>query len=166
MEQTDAFLTATLPKLRHAETALHNGDAGARSAMWAHDDSVTLFGGMMGGCGWTKIEPIFRRLGASFSDCRSWNYEVIAAGASDDLAYMVGFEHTTASIDGGPPSDYALRVTTVFRRENGNWKVVHRHADPAGSATASDVLRQLASGSRAQALMTPQGVTPLAGEQR
>ena len=71
---------------------------------------------------------------------------MIAAGASDDLAYTVGFEHTTASVRGGPPSAYVLRVTTVFHRENGEWKVVHRHADPAGSPSAGDVLQQLVSG--------------------
>ena len=38
MDQTDAFLTATMPRLRQAETALHNGDAGPRMAMWSHDD--------------------------------------------------------------------------------------------------------------------------------
>ena len=48
MDQTDAFLATTLPRLRHAETALHNGDAGPRTAMWSHDRSVTLFGGVMG----------------------------------------------------------------------------------------------------------------------
>ena len=88
MDQTDAFLAATLPRLRQAETALHNGDAGPRMAMWSHDDSVTLFGGVMGGSGWAEIEPIFQRLGASFSDCTSFDNEVIAAGASDDLAYI------------------------------------------------------------------------------
>jgi hypothetical protein len=30
----------------------------------------------------------------------------------------------------GAPEPYALRVTTVFRWEDGEWKVVHRHADP------------------------------------
>ena len=108
---------------------------------------VTLFGGVMGGAGWAEIEPIFRRLGASFSDCSSYDNEVIAAGASDDLAYTVAFEHTTASVSGGPPAAYVLRVTTVFRREDGEWKVVHRHADPLGSPNAGEVLQQLVSDS-------------------
>ena len=155
MDQTDAFLARTLPRLRQADTALHNGDAGPRMAMWSHDHTVTLFGGAMGGAGWAEIEPIFRRLGASFSDCRSFDYEVIAAGASDDLAYTVGFEHTTASVRGGPPSAYVLRVTTVYHREHGEWKVVHRHADPAGSPSAGDVLQQLAGGT-----VEPSGLAP------
>ena len=148
MNQTDVFLTEMMPKLRQAEVALHNGDAGPRSAMWSHDDAATLFGGVMGGTGWAQIEPIFQRLGASFTKCTSYNNDVIAARASGDLAYTVAFEHTTASVDGGPPSAYVLRVTTVFHREHGEWKVVHRHADPTGSPTASDVLQQLTSGSR------------------
>ena len=143
MDQTDTFLTATMPRLRQAETALHNGDAGPRMAMWSHDDAVTLFGGVMGGSGWAEIEPIFQRLGASFSDCQSYDNEVIAARASDDLAYTVAYEHTTASIHGGPPTAYVLRVTTVFRCEDGEWKVVHRHADPSASPAAGDVLQQL-----------------------
>jgi ketosteroid isomerase-like protein len=144
MDETDVFLAATLPRLRHAETALHNGDAKPRIAMWSHSDSVTLFGAAMGGTGWAEIEPIFERLGASFSDCRTFDTELIAAGASDDLAYTVAFEHTTASIQGRPRASYVLRVTTVFHREDGEWKVVHRHADPSGSPAAGDVLEQLA----------------------
>jgi ketosteroid isomerase-like protein len=146
MDQTDEFLTATMPRLREADTALHNGDAGPRMAMWSHDQGVTLFGGAMGGSGWAAIEPIFQRLGASFSDCRSFDHEVIAARASGHLAYTVAFEHTTASIHHGPPSAYVLRVTTVFHREDGEWKIVHRHADPSASPTAGEVLHQLASG--------------------
>ena len=157
MDQTDAFLAATLPRLHDAEVALHNGDAGPRMAMWSQDDDVTLFGGVMGGSGWAEIGPIFQRLGASFSDCVSFDNEVIAAGADHDLAYTVAFEHTTATIDGGAPSAYVLRVTTVFRREDGEWKVVHRHADPAGSPAAGDALQQLAS-----ALTRPRSLTEIA----
>ena len=146
MNQTEAFLTATMPRLRRAETALHNGHAGQRMAMWSHDDPVTLFGGAIGGSGWAEIEPIFAHLGAMFSDCTSYDNEVIAAGASDDLAYTVAHEHTTASVHGGPPAAYALRVTTIFRREDGQWKVIHRHADPLASPSAEAVLQELASG--------------------
>jgi ketosteroid isomerase-like protein len=146
MDRTEAFLSATMPRLRQAETALHDGDARPRMAMWAHSESVTLFGGIMGGSGWAEIEPIFHRLGASFSGCRSFDNEVIAARASDDLAYTVAYEHTTASIQGGPPAAYVLRVTTVFHRQEGEWKVVHRHADASASPTAGDVLHELASG--------------------
>ena len=147
MDPTEAFLAAAMPPLRHAETALHNGDPEPRMALWSHTDQVTLFGGVLGGSGWAEIEPIFRRLGASFSDCKSYDNEVIAARASGDLAYTVAYEHTTASIHARPPSAYVLRVTTVFHREDGEWKVVHRHADPLASTTAGEVLQQLVSDS-------------------
>jgi ketosteroid isomerase-like protein len=32
------------------------------------------------------------------------------------------------SQDGGPVEASTLRVTHVCRRENGEWKIVHRHA--------------------------------------
>ena len=147
MNQTETFLSETMPRLRQAEVDLHNGDPEPRIRLWSHTDQVTLFGGVMGGSGWAEIEPIFQRLGASFSDCRSYDNQVIAARAGDDLAYTVAYEHTTASIGGGLPSAYVLRVTTVFAREDGEWKVVHRHADPLASPTAGVVLEQLASGS-------------------
>jgi ketosteroid isomerase-like protein len=53
----------------------------------------------------------------------------VAAEASGDLAYIVALEHTTASINGAEPTSYFLRVTSVFRRENGEWRAVHRHGD-------------------------------------
>jgi ketosteroid isomerase-like protein len=45
-----------------------------------------------------------------------------------DMAYTAGLEHTSASMDGQPRS-YTLRATQVYRREGGEWKVAHRHAD-------------------------------------
>jgi ketosteroid isomerase-like protein len=104
---------------------------------------VTLLGAAVGGTGWGQIEPIFDRLQASFSNCTSHEHEVIAAGASGALAYIVAFEHTTASINGSPSLSYTLRATTVFRREDGEWKVVHRHADPVASNNATDVVSRL-----------------------
>jgi ketosteroid isomerase-like protein len=133
MTEVDDFLQSVLPKLIDAETALHDGDAAPRIALWSRTEPVTLFGAILMNKGWSEIEPIFQRLATQFSHCTSYAYEVVAAGASGDLAYIAGFERTTASVAGGPPLPYSLRVTTIFRREHGEWKVVHRHADPVSA---------------------------------
>jgi ketosteroid isomerase-like protein len=137
VEELDAFLSSTMPRLKTAETALHNGDASPRAAMWSHEEPVTLFGAVTTKTGWEEIRPTFDWLASTFSNCMSAEYEVLAAGASGDLAYVVGIEHTTASISGAAPKSYSLRVTTIFRRENGEWKVVHRHGDPYDTSTGA-----------------------------
>jgi hypothetical protein len=50
-------------------------------------------------------------------------FEVVAAGAGGDLAYIVALEHTTVSLNGKPPQPYVLRATTVFRGRtaSGRW---------------------------------------------
>ena len=130
MTETEEFLASMLPRLTAADTALHDGDAGPRKALWSTQDPVTLFGAAMMATGWPAIEATFDWLAGRFSDCTAFDIEVVAAGASGDLAYLVAVEHTTASIGGDAPAPYSLRVTTIFRREAGAWKVVHRHADP------------------------------------
>jgi ketosteroid isomerase-like protein len=139
----DDFLAATMPRLNEAEIALHNGDVDPRFAMWSHSDPVTVFGAALSASGWAEIGPLFERLGSAFSNCTSFQNEVVAAGSSGDLAYVVAFERTTASIAGAAPEAYVLRVTTVFRREDGDWKVVHRHADPASSEAASALAERM-----------------------
>lgn len=147
MAQVDDFLAATMPRLTEAETALHNGNPGPRIAMWSRTEPLTLFGAAVSARSWAEIGPTFEWLGKTFSHCRSYQNEVIAAGASGDLAYTVAVEHTTASINGGPPEPYRLRVTTIFRREDGDWKVVHRHGDALPSSE-TDVVQQLSSAPR------------------
>ena len=139
MADVDEFLASVLPALTAADTAIHNGDAGPRIALWSQNDPVTLFGAVLTKTGWREIAPTFEWLASRFSRCESFEYEVIAAGASGDLAYIAGVERTTASVGDAVPEPYALRVTTVFRREDGEWKAVHRHGDPlpdSGSARA------------------------------
>ena len=130
MTDVDEFLASVLPPLTAADTALHSGDAAPRIALWSRNDPVTVFGALLSKTGWSEIAPVFEWLASRFSNCESFEYEVMAAGASGDLGYIAGIERTTASVGDGAPEPYALRVTAVFRREDGEWKVVHRHADP------------------------------------
>ena len=148
MSETEKFLAATMPRLTEAEIAIHNGDAGPRIAMWSRNEPVTLFGAAVTRTGWAEARRTFDQLGSLFSDCTGYEIEVVAAGASGDLAYLVAFEHTTASVNGAPPAPYTLRVTTVFRREDGEWRVVHRHGDSLKSQAGHQLAQQLQASGR------------------
>ncbi|NUT94338.1 MAG: nuclear transport factor 2 family protein [Saccharothrix sp.] len=128
MSERDDFLAWVGTNLRQAESALHNGDPEPRHALWSRKDPVTVLGAWRSAVGHDDVHRLFDDLGKTFSDCLHHEYEVIAADVDGDLAYTVGHEHTRSSVN-GEAREYTLRVTQVYRRENGEWRVVHRHAD-------------------------------------
>ena len=130
MGEVDEFLAAILPRQRQAELALLNGDSGPREMLWSHDDPVTVLGAAKTVSGWREVEDLFDWLASNFRNGTSYELEVTAAGISGDLGYVVGSEHSMASVADQAPAEIALRVTLIFRREHGEWKEVHRHADP------------------------------------
>jgi ketosteroid isomerase-like protein len=129
MSELDDFLTTTLARQVEAEEAIHNGDPSLRMQLWSRQNPVTLLGAVKNGSGWDEVSQVFRWLGSGFSGCTAYRFELVAAGVSGDLAYTVGFEHTSVSWNGVPLEPYTLRVTHVYRREDGEWKIVHRHGD-------------------------------------
>jgi ketosteroid isomerase-like protein len=142
MSELDDFLTPTLARQLEAEKALCNGDPGPRLAMWSTQDPVTVLGAMKTVIGPEETRQAFHWLATRFSNLTDYRFELVAAGASGDLAYTVGYEHASFSMDGVPLAPFTLRVTHVYRRENGEWKIIHRHADrpptgPLGSSDAS-----------------------------
>ena len=128
MSEAEDFLAAMIPRQVEADTALHNGDAAPRMALWSRRDPVTVLGAARSATGWDDVRRTFEWVASTFSDCESFDLDIIAADASGDLAYTVGYEHTKASINGAPQA-YTLRVTHAYRREDGEWKIAHRHAD-------------------------------------
>ena len=78
--------------------------------------------------GQDELDELFASLGRSFSDCASYEFELQSYDVVGDMAYTAGLEHTSASVD-GQPRTYTLRVTQVYRRESGEWRVAHRHGD-------------------------------------
>lgn len=138
MDETQAFLDDVLPRQLEAERAVHNGDVTLRHELWSHREPLTLLGAAMA-CvtGAEEVHAAFDRVASWFSDCTSYDIEVLAAGASGDVAYTVVFEHTSCTTPSGPTS-YRLRVTHGYRREDGEWRIVHRHADePPGEHALS-----------------------------
>jgi ketosteroid isomerase-like protein len=69
---------------------------------------------------------------------RSFEWETLASGVDGNFAYTVALERFTASADGGPPTQTELRATHVYRREDGHWRAVHRHADRRPPDRAAD----------------------------
>ena len=130
MSELDDFLTNTLARQIKAEEAIHNGNVEPRLEMWTTREPVTLFGaGVPLKRGSDEVTRTSRWVASRFSNCTAYRFELIAAGLSGDLAYTVGFEHSTRSMDGGPAESVTVRVTHIYRRENGEWKIVHRHGD-------------------------------------
>ena len=123
-----AFLHWVDTTLRPAEDALHSGDAGPRLEAWSTREPVSVFGAWRNAIGRPEVEDLFRDLAASFSDRTATEMEIVAADVTGDMAYTVAIERTSTSVD-GEPRTYSLRATQVYRREDGRWRVVHRHGD-------------------------------------
>jgi len=124
----DDFLGWVRGALYDAELALHNGDPAPRRALWSRNEPVSVLGAWRNARGQQELDELFTALGKSFSDCTSYEFELLAYDVVGDMAYTAGFEHTSASVDGHPRT-YTLRATQVYRREDGQWRVAHRHGD-------------------------------------
>ena len=72
---------------------------------------------------------MFDRVASEFSAVSDNAWELQASGVSGDLAYTVAIERYMASLRGEPPAQQELRVTHIYRREQGQWRAIHRHAD-------------------------------------
>ena len=130
MSEREEFLAWVSTTLRDAEVAIHNGDASPRRAIWSRRDPVTVLGAWRNARGQDELDELFAHLAESFSDCTAYELDVLEAEVLGDAAYTVAFEHTSASVDGVPRA-YTLRATQIYRRENGVWKVAHRHGSAA-----------------------------------
>jgi ketosteroid isomerase-like protein len=143
----DLVLRAT-----QAHAALMRGDVDRYRALIAHSHDFTLmapFGGPPSHAGnlsserWDSIGRFFRNGTAS-------TLELVQAYRSADMVVLVAIERTNVEVGALPGQDWGLRVTLVFRREHGQWQMVHRHADPLAEGISVAQAAALARGSSAQ----------------
>jgi ketosteroid isomerase-like protein len=77
-----------------------------------------------------------------FSDGEVTGFDELARYVGDELATILEIERWRARVgERESVEPFELRVTTTFRYENGEWRIVHRHADPIATADESGPLR-------------------------
>lgn len=120
------------------------GNPGAVKELYSRADDVTLanpFGGIAKG--WAQVSARLDQAARQFHEGEMLGFETITSYTARDTAYLVETEHFRARLDGAAaPEDFDLRVTSIFRREEGYWKLVHRHSDPAARPQARRSLAQ------------------------
>jgi ketosteroid isomerase-like protein len=111
-----------------ALNGMASGNASAMTDVWSHDDSVTAMHPIGGReVGWDQVRPVWEQVaGVASGGQISLTDQLISVAG--DMAYEVGFERGHAVMAG---EDVAIdhRVTNVYRREDGTWKIVHHHTD-------------------------------------
>ena len=120
------------------------GSADGYKKVYSRRDDVTLanpFGPPARG--WDEVAKTLERAASQFRDGEATGFENVAKYITPDLAYTVEIERSQTKVEGREDvTPIALRVTTIFRPEDGAWKVVHRHADPITTAQPAESVIQ------------------------
>jgi len=129
-------LTKFIEQNHLALDAFVKGDPEPLKSLYSRRDDVIIanpFGPPAKG--WEKAAETMDRAATNFRDGEVTGFQRISEYATADLGYVLEIERFRSKIGGGDKLvPFALRVTTIFRREEGAWRIIHRHADPITSA--------------------------------
>ena len=129
-------MTSDLNRLRdqyhQSVAAFIQGDPDVQKQLWSRRDDVTLANPLGPPAkGFDAVCQAADSAALQVSEGEGYTFDTITWVETADLAYEVGIEHSRAKLGGAAEKvPISLRVTTVFRREDDGWKIVHRHADP------------------------------------
>jgi ketosteroid isomerase-like protein len=101
--------------------------------LWSRREDVTLanpYGPPVRG--WEKVSKSIEHAASLRSDGTFVEWQIVAKYVTAELAYVLQIERAEAKIGAREDiSPLAVRSTMIFRpEEDGEWKIVHRHADP------------------------------------
>ena len=118
------------------------GDPEPLKALYSRREDVTLanpFGPPARG--WSDVASTMERAAEHYRGGRATGFDHVSLIETDELACLVEIERYEARIlDASEVAPIALRVTTVFRREGGEWLIAHRHADTTVTPRPPQVL--------------------------
>lgn len=107
---------------------IFEGDVAPMSELWSHADDVTYMGPFGGSqIGWDAVRAEWERQ-AAMAIGGTVECEVLCINAAEDLGIAHNIEHCTGDAAGARAAT-DLRVTNMFRRENGAWKMIGHHTD-------------------------------------
>jgi ketosteroid isomerase-like protein len=133
-----------LEEYHRAGHGITNGNPDIYKSLYSRRDDVTLanpFGPPARG--WAEVSATLDGAAAKYRDGEVVGFENYATVVDRDLAYTVEIERYKARVGGSEElTPVAVRVTTIFRREEGVWKVLHRHADPITAARPAESVIQ------------------------
>ncbi len=119
-------------RYRRSLEAFIQGDPEPQNALWSGADDVTLANPL--GPPVKGIERVFEamdRAAAMTREGERLTFDVVSSYETADLAYEFGLQGGAMKLGGSADMVHVtLRVTTIFRREGDEWKLLHRHADP------------------------------------
>ena len=122
-----------------------NGNPAPAKELYSQRDDVTL-GNPFGpfARGWKQVVETMEKAASNYRDGDATGFENLAECVTSDLAYLVEVERLRSKVGGrSDVTPLALRATSIFRPEDGLWKIVHRHADPITTPQSADsVLRR------------------------
>ena len=121
---------------RQALDSFMKGDPKACTEFFSRRDDVTLANPLgPPRIGFADVEAATAEAAALVRDGSIRGFEEVSRYSTADLGYVVQIERSQARLPGSEDlAPIALRVTMIFRREGGTWKVAHRHADPITTA--------------------------------
>ena len=128
-------LAQVIEEYHRALDAFVKGDPRPTKKLFSRRDDVTLANPLGPPArGWDQVEKTLERAASQIRDGEATDFERISEYATADLAYILEIERTREKVGGADEmSRVSLRVTTIFRREDDAWRIVHRHADPITS---------------------------------
>ena len=124
-------LDAVIEKTHEAVSRTLSGDAEAYRGVVSARDDVT-FGNSFGVFvrGQDDVSNKLIETGERYGNVEVLGFQPIARYVADDLACLVEVELYRARVDASPGfAVIGQRVTNLFRLEDGDWRLIHRHAD-------------------------------------
>ena len=117
-----------------------SGDAGPLSEVWSHGSAVTTMHPIGGReVGWDKVRGAWEQVAKLASGGRVGLKDQLIHLVGD-AAYEIGVEHGQFTL-AGQQVTAEHRVTNIYQREGGVWKVIHHHTDP--SPAMQEILSKL-----------------------